>query len=117
MTNELELRLECMKLAVAITPALNIPIRNKIVDNFNFILDNVTDNGSITFDSLNEKKVEGAISNLVGFISIAEEFIKGFKTEDEEELPIPEKELKNEEVKTSKKKAPQPKTEPKEETV
>lgn len=117
MTNELELRLECMKLAVAITPALNIPIRNKIVDNFNFILDNVTDNGSITFESLKEKKVEDIMSNLVGLMSIADEFIKGIKIEEEEELPVPEEEIKEEEVKASKKKASQPKTEPKEETV
>ena len=105
-----------MKLAVAITPTLNISIRDRIVDNFNFILDNVTDNGSITFESLKEKKVEDIMSNIVGIMSIADEFIKGLKIE-EEELPVPEEEIKEEEVKASKKKASQPKTEPKEETV
>lgn len=121
MNNELELRLECMKLAVAITPTLGIPIQDRIADNFNFILNKVTDNGNTTFDSLKEKRAGETIESITSIMSILEGFISGLKSDTGEELdiPIPKEKpvVEDEQIKTSKRKVTQPKTEIKEETV
>lgn len=97
MTNELELRLESMKLAVEIIPASMYPQTDKILANADIILKYITNNGDITFDSLKEKETSEVVENILGIIPVFIELLD--KVSSNKEDP----EVTQSELKTAKK--------------
>lgn len=70
MTNELELRLECLKMGVQITPSSAIPNVEKILANADTVLNYVTNNGELTFESLKAKETERSIESIIGIVPL-----------------------------------------------
>lgn len=87
MTNELELRLECMKLAVEITPASMYPQTDKILANADMILKYITNDSEVTFDSLKEKETSEVMENIFGIIPVFIELFNKISSKPEDMEP------------------------------
>lgn len=89
MNNELELRLECMKLAVEITPASMYPQQEKILANADLVLRYITKNGEVTFESLKEKETSNIMERVLGIIPVFADLFDKASPAQEDEHPMP----------------------------
>lgn len=74
MVNDIELRLECVKLAADISSYES----KDLFDLADRIYNHVTNDGDATFDSLKKKNAEEMIDRLFGLIPLIEGFMSAF---------------------------------------
>lgn len=88
MGNEIELRLECVKLASGVSQYED----KDLFDIADKIYNYVTKEGDVTFDSLKKKNAEETIDRLFGLIPLIEGFISVFSENNEADNLEKEKE-------------------------